>query len=210
MLTHNALDTTDNSSYSHVTDNESEGDTMAAKKLNPIEIAVAPLRTDAIERAEQDALAYIERARADLEANGWDINKAAPYPFSFGGGIERYMAVYKHNNYHAITEQDPKLRYQSSNGKTPVYVVMSEKRSANFIQARKDQAALEYDAFVAKLIKKIGPVVSAELDGNHVWAHSILTVILKGGETQRWKTQQITNISKYGKFFQQWPSRKIK
>lgn len=181
------------------------------KKPNPIEIAVAPLRNDAIERAEQDALAYVERARADLEENGWDINKAAPYPMkAFGYTVDRYMAVFKYNNYHALTEQDPKLHYQSSNGRTPVFVVMPQAKIDRFVAARKEQAAAEYDAFVAKLVKKIGPVVTAELDGNHVWSHSILTVILKGGEQQRWKTQQITNISKYGKHFNQWPSRKMK
>ena len=87
---------------------------------------------------------------------------------------------------------------------------MSEAKIDRFVAARKEQAAAEYDAFIAKLVKKIGPVVTAELDGNHVWSHSILTVVLKSGEQQRWKTQQITNISKYGKHFNQWPSRKMK
>jgi hypothetical protein len=177
---------------------------------NPIEVAVAPLRTHAVERAEQEALRYIEEAREELEANGWDVNAVAPYPRTMGYGINQFIARFKYENYRSITEEDQTKGSQRSLGSVPYFVVMSPERCKRFVENRKKQAAADYDAFVEKLVKKIGPVLAAELDGNHVWAHSILTVTIAGGEKQRWKTQQITNISKYGKHFNQWPSRKLK
>lgn len=179
--------------------------------MNLIEKAVRPLKVDAVSRAETFARNYVEKARGELEAAGWDINAAAPYPFGMSSGsFAFYVAREKHNNFHGITKQDPKLGYQSSNGVRPVYVVMDDERVERFVKARMDQAAAEYEAFVAKLIKKIGEVTKATLEGNHVWAHSILTVVTAAGETQRWKTQQIENYSKYGKHFYQWPTRLLK
>lgn len=47
---------------------------------NPIADAVSPLKNDAMNRAEEYALAVVERVRKELEANGNDLEKVAPYP----------------------------------------------------------------------------------------------------------------------------------
>lgn len=49
---------------------------------NPIEAAVAPLKADAIIRAEQEARKRIELVRTELEAAGNDLQICAPYPRS--------------------------------------------------------------------------------------------------------------------------------
>ena len=96
------------------------------------------------------------------------------------------------------------LRYNE-----PDFRAMDDKRISYFIDQAKLDAAAQYDAFVAKLCKKIGQVAAAELDGNHVWNYSILTVETGIGE-EKYKTQMIVNVSKHGKLFNQWPTRKVK
>jgi hypothetical protein len=33
--------------------------------------------------------------------------------------------------------------------------------------------------------------------------------VTKGGTVERWKTQQIVNVSRLGKLFNQWPTRQL-
>lgn len=175
----------------------------------PIELAVAPLKEAAIERAEQDALATIEHIRKELAEGDNDINAVAPYPMS-SYGMKYYLDRYKYDLFHSVVKGDPDKGYQSNNGKRPYYVVIDAGRCQKFVERRKREAAEQYDEFVAKLIGKIGHVSQAILDGNHVWAHSTLTVTKLDGTIERWKTQQIVNVSKLGKHFNQWPTRKLK
>jgi len=88
--------------------------------------------------------------------------------------------------------------------------IKSEFHEARFIKSACENAAFQYDAFIAKLDKKIGEAVSAELSGNHVWSFSVLTVEKADGSIEHWKTQMIINFSKLGKMFNQFPTRKIK
>lgn len=89
-------------------------------------------------------------------------------------------------------------------------MVMPEELVEKFIQAAKADAAAQYEAFVAKLQQKIGEVKNATLKGNHVWSYSILTVEKPDGTVEHWKTQMIINVSKLGKMFNQFPTRKVK
>ena len=91
----------------------------------------------------------------------------------------------------------------------PVPVKMDREEIARFIKNSKEEAAAQYDAFVAKLIRKIGVVETAELTGNHVWSYSYLNVTKADGTKESWKTQMIVNVSKLGKLFNQWPTRKV-
>lgn len=178
---------------------------------NPIEKAVAPLKKDAMDRAEQEAKAEIEQVRKELEEHGWDINKAAPYPRSFSSyGVNYHMERAKHNRFHALTKEDPAKGYQSNNGVRPLFVVMDDERGQRYVAQRRQWAGEDYDAFVAKLVKKIGEVKKAKLHGNHVWSYSTLIVTKADGTVEAWKTQQIMNFSKLGKPFNQWPTRQMK
>jgi hypothetical protein len=80
----------------------------------------------------------------------------------------------------------------------------------SYVTRIKKQAADEYQLFVKKLVAKIGDVLAADLDGNHVWSSSTLTVRKADGSVERWFTQQIVNVSCRGKYFNQWPTRKLK
>lgn len=180
-------------------------------KINPIEIAVMPLKVDAIERARQFADAAIERVRAGLAEHGNNINAAAPYPNSFHmGSYDYHTAKNRYSLFHSIAIADESLGYQVSNGKSPLIVVISDERCERLRQSYMKIAAQQYESFVHKLVAKIGDTKSAVLSGNHVWSHSELLVTLPDGTEQTWRTQQITNYSKLGKPFNQWPSRQVK
>jgi hypothetical protein len=176
---------------------------------SPIEKAVRPLKKDAIARAKQMAEERIEYIRTELAAAGGDINKAAPYPSRSDGGIRFESKRMRYNEFHSVTMQDPAHRPSYSSNQ-PSYKIMDDDKVTRFIQQRMEWAAEEYEAFVAKLVNKIGEVTKAKLYGNHVWGYSTLIVTMPDGEVQAWKTQQIVNYSKLGKPFNQWPTRRLK
>lgn len=175
---------------------------------NHVENAVAPLKAEAIARAEVEANKLIERVLADLAEHGMDRQSAAPFPRSMNCTREQYVRQRgKYQLYRAFTKAADRASSRSPNDPDPC--VRDEERVARFIEAAKEDAALQYDAFVAKLVAKVGECDSATLAGSHVWGSSVLTVT-KGSTVERWKTQQIVNVSKLGKLFNQWPTRKAR
>lgn len=176
--------------------------------MNPIEAAVMPLKEQAIERAEYEAHKIIDRVKEKLKEAGGDLNVAAPYPSNNLSQIGFMMQLNTYNMYRGLTKTREGSAARGMND--PHYADMDIRKMFEFVRVAKEDAADQYDAFVAKLVAKIGKVKSAELSGNHVWDYSILKVVLQNKEIQNWKTQQIVNVSKLGKVFNQWPSRQIK
>lgn len=178
---------------------------------NPIVAVVMPLREQAMERAEKEARKFVENVRAELKAANNDLEICAPYPQSSGPkalyGNDFRAAVTKYKVFRSLCESRPS-QYRSLHD--PNYADVNSNYVAKFVKAAREDAAFQYDAFICKLIKKIGTVLHAELKGNHVWGFSFLTVELPSGEKQIWKTQQIVNCSKLGKLFNQFPTRKVK
>lgn len=174
--------------------------------MDPIEQAVAPLKDAAVDRARTEATKLIERLLKKLAENGWDLNLVAPVPRSSLSRQDYIRARSTRDLYQSITTHTQTSRRPSE----PDIRARSADAESRFIQESVKDAAFQYDLFVAKLVKKIGAVQSARLQGDHVWGHSILTVVLDKGEVQRWKTQQIVNVSSLGKLFNQWPTRKVR
>lgn len=176
---------------------------------NPIVQVVLPLKADAAKRAEQYAKQMIERMRKALKTGEWDQNKVAPYPS--GGGLYRdFAAMAEYQLCVSLTEWDYKKQPGSRGFNEPCIVKMAPARCKKFVERTIKDAEAQYDAFVLKLTEKIGKTKTASLKGNHIWDESFMTVVLVNGETQVWHTQQITNISKLGKVFSQWPTRKLR
>jgi hypothetical protein len=181
--------------------------TSAAEYVSPIETAVKPLKDDAIDRANKYAAELLSKMASELEAAGNDLQVCAPYPESFGCTRKTYMAGQsKYKLFRSVTR--PRAATRKPN--EPDFADMSKGAVDRFLETAKVNAAAQYDAFVLKLIAKIGPAVSATLTGNHVWGYSILAVELPDGSRQNWKTQQIINVSKLGMLFNQWPTRKVR
>lgn len=173
-----------------------------------VRIAVEPLLAKAQDAAVMSATNIIGKVMADLEAHGWDINKAAPWPSNVGvrlGHPEYQTMKGKHTLYHSLVEIVSST-YQKD---APEIVKADEDRQKRFIDEARRDAEYAYEQFILKLEGKIGSHSTAVLDGDHIWGYSILTVTTPEG-TERWKTQMITNVSKLGKLFNQFPSRKVK
>lgn len=179
--------------------------------VNCIAQAVAPLRADAIARAEKNARDRAEAILADLATYDWDLQKAAPYPRSMMDRKAYVAQKRKRDIYNMLTSADGSRNRISRSMNDPDYRLRDETKVNHFIEQCKEGAGLQYDAFVAKLTTKVGEgVTAATLNGNHVWGHSILLITKADGSTEKWKTQQIVNTSALGLLFNQWPSRKVK
>jgi hypothetical protein len=175
----------------------------------PVGRAVHPLKAEAVKAANERAQAVVKSVTENLIRHGMDLNAAAPYPFNMSAWDNRAQAARAKNAlYSRLTRDDPQAK-NSHCMNAPYVVVMSPDGIEHFINQAEQIAAAEYDAFICKLVNKIGDCDSATLDGSHVWAHSILTVTKPTG-VERWKTQQIWNISKLGNEFPQWPTRLMK
>lgn len=175
--------------------------------MNAIEQAVMPLKEEAIERAEQRAKEIISKSIARLEAAEWNLDRVAPRVKATQCSRSEYAEkMGKHSLYCSITRCSVSGRRPGE----PNIRVKADDLEHRFVEQSKEMAALEYDAFVAKLVSKAGEAESAELKGNHVWGSSVLSVTKKGGAQEHWKTQMILNVSKLGKLFNQFPTRKVK
>ena len=174
--------------------------------MNAIENAVLPLKSDAVERAEQEAQRIVARIINALEAADWNLNVVAPRPHTRMSREEYVRLLSKHDLFKSVTIHTQTSRSPSE----PDIRARSIESEQRFIDAAKKDAAYQYDLFVAKLVKKVGEASSADLAGSHVWGHSILTVTKPDGCVQKWKTQMIINISKLGKVFNQFPTRVVK
>jgi hypothetical protein len=173
----------------------------------PVGKAVHPLKVEAVKEAREHALKIIYAVARDLAEHDWDREKAAPYPDSRVVSREEYkQRLAKYSRYRRLTSGLGPTRGMND----PDPCEMDEEGMSAFIISHEEQAAFQYDMFIVKLVAKIGPCISATLEGNHVWSHSILVVEKEGGVIERWKTQQITNVSKLGLYFPQWPSRLMK
>lgn len=166
---------------------------------HPVAIAVLPLREDAIKSANKYAKDMVALVRRELKAAGNDLNVAAPYR----GGLSELR---RYNLFSGLT----KWRKGSISAGEPCLVDVKPELVRRFLKQAEERAANQYDTFVKKLVDKIGPAKSAKLEGNHIWGYSYLTVTKSKGTSEIWHTKQITNVSKLGLYFPQWPSRKVK
>jgi hypothetical protein len=176
---------------------------------HPVAAAVLPLRASAVEAAEKHVREVIESHLTALAAVNDNVEAYAPYPSSYGPGyLGQADFAQKRARYDFIHRITTTVTTYHRPGE-PCFVKASEKGIERVVEQAREDAALAYDAFICKLIAKIGEASAATLEGSHVWGYSILTVNVAAG-TQLWKTQQIVNFTKYGMPYLQWPSRKVK
>lgn len=173
---------------------------------NPVQAAVEPLKSDAIARAEKEARAIVDRLAKQLADAGNDVAIVAPRPRTDIGRNGYLEMRSKRDMFNRIVRYRDK--YRSFNG--PQIADVCPELVERFVENSKRDAGLQYDAFVQKLVSKVGEATAAEIAGNHVWSRSTLTVTHPDGTTTRWRTQMIVNVSKLGLLFNQWPTRKVK
>lgn len=176
-----------------------------------IAAAVEPIRTLAVAEAKKQAEETIERLAKKMAENFWNLDAVAPRPNSLKDGRREYQtkkavrAAYE--NIFTIVPRSS-FTYEPHR---PVLLQRDSAREERFIKTCMEAANAQFDSYVAKLTAKVGEVVEAELTaGRHVWGFSVLSVKKPDGSREDWKTQQIMNVSVYGKLFNQWPTRKVK
>ena len=182
-------------------------DALAAEiaRGEPVGCALHPAKERAVQSARESAVSKIAQLRKDLETHGWDIRAVAPVPTNVWDNSYK-AARARRSVYESVTKSVDSSYSRSG----PRIVEMDQNAIDRFISNSEQDAALQYDMFICKMVHKVGEVKDAQIKGDHVWSHSILTVVLSDGSAQRWKTQQIVNYSVYGTPYLQWPSRIIK
>jgi hypothetical protein len=146
---------------------------------------------------------HYEWIMSRLAEHDFDLDRAAPKPTSHMPR-EKYLRMQEY-------------RYMLMGMTTPVgagvQAVMrqpSQEKKDAYAAECKSNAIASYEAWVAKIIQKIGkPVVKATMNGNP-WNGSTIAVTCNDGEEQVWHTQMIINRSVYNKLFNQFPTRRQK
>lgn len=137
---------------------------------SPVAAAVMPLMQSAQHRAAHEARAYINRLMDELEAAGMD---AQAFPYPSGSDRDYFNKLNRHKHVQQFTESAVKgCRHH----RAPDPRVPSADGQQRFVSQAVEAAKEQYLAFVAKLESKAGEVVSATLEGEHVWGYSTLTV----------------------------------
>ena len=171
----------------------------AARAATPIGAAIEPLRAATLERVGADFDGYIARMSDRIERALGDFDVLAPAPNSRMSREEYKSRNAVRASYYAVCSFNDEKR-----------IALNDEKVAKARLDEQAAAALAYDAFIAKLIAKVGDCVAATIDGSHVWGYSHLTVTKADGSVEVWKTQQILNRSVLGTLFNQWPSRRVK
>lgn len=173
---------------------------------NPIKDAIEPQRAAAVAAAVRQASIWV-RAFVAKYPVGVDLNVAAPYPSSIKLG---HVAYLQQREVYGLARGllNTKRPEDDVSGLHAIVTGPNEEQIERHLQRVQVEAGKSFDAYVAKLISKVGECDSATVEGA-LWQHSILTV-RKGEAVERWKTQQIINVSVLGKLFNQWPTRLLK
>jgi hypothetical protein len=175
--------------------------------MNPIEAAVAPMKAEAVQRQVAAAEEMLNKAYKILEEAGFNMDVVAPLPKSTLGREAYKQAKAKRDYFRSITTYD--RQHVSGRAGEPQLRFPCEEAKARVLKLAEEAAAASYDAYVAKLCKKVGECEQAKVAG-WLWNYSVLTVTKADGTVEKWETQMIVNVSALGKLFNQWPTRKMK
>lgn len=126
----------------------------------PISAAVLPLKSEAIEHANNEAHRIAETVANMLKAAGNDLKVAAPFP---NGSLSRpeYMQKLATYNLFASLTRWCKPTYSANE---PMLADIAPDRVAVFVREAEEDAALEYDRFVTKLEEEDRPCDGSRAD----------------------------------------------
>ena len=178
------------------------------KTFNILTDVTKDVRKSFIAKSVEYAKANLNQMVEQLRANDWDLDKVAPRPSTRTDNQWAYREKSATRNYHYRFFKS--VESVGMNINAPTIVKLKFDAVERMAREAEDSAAQSFDKYIHKLAGKIGDAVTkATLDGN-LWSHSILTVTLKDGAVQKWKTMMIINRSIYGKLFNQFPTKLIK
>ena len=177
-------------------------------KLNPIEEALLPALPDLMDQEEKKTRAWIKRMFDELADHDWSLSSYAPLDHSKPRGYyHNREAEAKRNRLSGITERDYKAPKEAER------VMPSDRGVERLVECRVKGMENDFLGFIAKMVGKAGKdAVSAKLirSGINGWHNSIIEVEHADGTVSKWRTNMIVNVSKLGRYFNQWPTRKLK
>jgi len=181
--------------------------------------------TEKIREAMSDAETTIRERVATLMAKSadaieqrlgecdFDFAAAYPYPQSTGDyRAYRQQVAQRSAASRYVKTDSSRPSYQG--GRNHQYVLMRPDLDEYIVKEAEQAAESMLASYAAKLASKI-----ADRGGDHVverilydggaspWAHSKIVVYLDDGRRLVFRTRVIINVSKYGKLFNQWPTR---
>jgi hypothetical protein len=175
---------------------------------NAIANAVAPLKQASVDAAVARTIASQNAIIEKLSQHGWDIDAAFPRPstkvsrsvyqaaYDLRCAVEAIVdfekSVYRHNEVKIVKVNADKIAYEL------------EQAALN--------AKYSFDCYVTKLNVKVGTGIIDATMGyvNGLWSNSNLIVQKNNGAKEVWNTKCITNRSKLGRWFNQFPTRQVK
>lgn len=174
--------------------------------MTTIENLVNPLKQDAIDAAVKFMEMRIEKIYRELGVVDWDINEYAPRAnYHDGDKVHREKTAKR-----ALVERIVKRNHDRYISKGVDIVEKDDKGVERLLKIIADDAGISFDKYVAKLVSKVGVYKDAELTGNYLWNYSVIRVEKEDGSYENWQTKAITNYSKFGLAFNQFPTRKVK
>lgn len=176
-----------------------------------IAAAIEPLKAFAIQRAETMMRDRIERVLAKIAEAGDDKNAVYPYPTS-NMSTEEYRAMQADHNFAGRITTYHSTKSNGIGGfRGPSYVERWDEGIERVMKEVRKMAAESFEAYAAKLTNKIGDgITSAVTHQRNLWIDSDLVVTRTDGSVEVWNTKIITNYSRYGLAFNQFPTRKVK
>jgi len=163
-------------------------------QIDPLTKALITYHENFVEAAKEDAGKTYDERKQYLHDQG-GLEAVAPEP-SIEMSREAYMQAKEEREFFKQ------------------FVVLTRER---YVENAGKAAHDDYMAWVNKMAAKIGKKVveaSMKIESwkktiRNPWMESTLVVTTEDGETQKWHTQMIINHSKYGKPFNQFPSRRF-
>lgn len=170
---------------------------------NPIATAIAPQREAAVNYAADYTREQLMKFSEQFPV-GSDLNVTAPDGNSWKDGKVAYRTKRARR---ALARRIVNIaeKFCRCPGDAEIVTGVDLVGIERLVEESKVEAAVSFDAYVAKLTAKVGDCDAATVQGV-LWSRSVLTVT-KGATVERWNTQQIVNFSVYGKAFNQWPTR---
>lgn len=175
---------------------------------NAIAQAVQPLKQASVDAAIARTIASHKSIIEKLSQHGYNIDAAYPRP-STNMSRAAYQAAYDLRCAVEAIVDFEKSTYRLNE-------VRIVKVSADKIIYELEQTTLNaeasFDAYVTKLNIKVGTgIVDAQMGYvKGVWSNSNLIVTKNDGSREVWNTKCIINRSKLGRWFNQFPTRKLK
>lgn len=186
---------------------------VTESNISIIDKALSECRA-ALEKACLDQLQQqAETIRQRLIEHDWDLNAAYPYP-SFRMRLDHHTSKIMLAKLEQVQEITVATGSHSRRIDEPCPVKMRPDLSEHQAKQAKEYAASFIDSYVRKMAAKVeahhGDVTltAADYNGHRDPFASSLLALHAGDKRMAYTTRCIINVSKYGKLFNQWPTRK--